>query len=56
MRDLKIEVVENGFIVREGVDIGVVGKKWVFDSPEKLANHVEAWSGEQMKKETFPTN
>jgi hypothetical protein len=46
MRDLVIEVVENGFIVYESNQLGsgIVGKRWVFASPATLSAFIYDWA------------
>ena len=45
MRDLVIEVAENGFIVVEGNprEPMVMGKKWAFETPKSLSDFILDW-------------
>lgn len=44
MEGLKIEVVENGFIVTETrPDQGMEGQQWAFESAQSLAEFVDGW-------------
>ena len=47
MPDLNIEVAENGFFVFESAGQGVLGKKWAFETPETLAQFIEAWGNDK---------
>lgn len=45
---LKIEVVENGFLVCEcGANPGLMGKQWVFQTPLALSDFMVQWGVEQ---------
>ncbi len=45
MRDLVIEVAQNGFIVVEGDSRGshLIGKRWAFETPEALSEFILDW-------------
>jgi hypothetical protein len=47
MHELFIEVVENGFIVLESAGQARMGKKWAFETPETLAQFIEAWGNDK---------
>ena len=38
-----IEVVENGFVVREARRDHVNGKSWAFETPDALADFIRKW-------------
>ena len=50
--DLAIERGETGFIVYEKAGQGLLGKKWAFETPEKLAEFVTDWGNKEAKKDT----
>ena len=45
MRDLLVEVAENGFIVVEGNsrERMLIGKRWAFETPEALSEFILDW-------------
>jgi hypothetical protein len=45
MKDLVIEVAENGFIVVEGNsrERMLIGKRWAFETPEALSEFILDW-------------
>lgn len=49
MNDLDIRAVQNGFIVNEPHAAAMMGRQWVFETPEGLADFVKDWG---IKRET----
>ena len=43
LNDLRIERGVTGFIVYEDGGMGMAGRKWAFETPEKLAEFVADW-------------
>ena len=43
MGDISIERGEYGFIVYENTGTALMGRKWAFETPEKLAEFVADW-------------
>jgi len=41
--NLRIETVENGFIVYEDAGQGMLGKKWAFETAKALSEFILTW-------------
>ncbi len=41
--NIRIEVVENGFVVYEDAGMGLSGKKWAFESAQALSKFILQW-------------
>jgi hypothetical protein len=56
--EIKIETVENGFVVYEYAAGSLCGKKWAFESATSLARFVLEWGecNTKTKKEEQPVN
>lgn len=55
MDKLKVEVVENGFVVSEG-DSGLpfYGRRWVFENSSALGDFIDSWGEEKFKDKPKP--
>ena len=52
MKELRIEVVENGFVVMEiGERLGEAYSKWAFESSETLAVFIKNWGRDNFRVE-----
>ena len=50
MLNLRIETVENGFVIFEEAGMGRAGKMWSFESSEALAEFIKKWGKEREGK------
>jgi len=41
--NIRIETVENGFVVYEDCGTGMMGKKWAFETAKALSEFVLSW-------------
>jgi len=51
MGDISIERGVTGFIIYENAGTGLMGRKWAFETPEKLAEFVAAWAAKDDEEE-----
>jgi len=57
MSNINIETTENGFLVTQrATPVGSMGKLWVFETPEALANFVSTWGTDNSKKVSVTMN
>lgn len=48
MKQIIIEVVENGFMVRDGMNYpGTIGDVWVFETAQGMSDFIYSWGVEQ---------
>ena len=51
--DLKVERAETGFIVYEDAGVGLMGRKWAFETPEKLSDFIEQWAVNEPEEDEY---
>lgn len=53
--NLKIERGETGFIVYEDAGVGLMGRKWAFETPAAVSKFVADWASKPLESGTVCT-